>query len=134
MNRSESISKVEILIFFFHILGTSTTIRRQSAPISAQFATKESAPGALTSFEPVGVEPSRITFRWDLPEANGIITGFEIEYYPAQSESLRSLEPKMFRKDFSSNERRGTIENLTPGVRYVFQIKANTRVGEGNHF
>ena len=111
--------------------GTSTTIQRSSAPISAQFATKESEPGALTSFEPEEVQPSHITFQWDLPEANGIITGFVIEYYPAQSEPLRTLDQKVFKKDFSAHERSGTIENLVPGVRYIFKIKANTRVGSG---
>jgi cadherin 5 type 2 (VE-cadherin) len=115
----------------FTISGTSTTIQRSSAPISAQFATKESEPGALTSFEPEEVQPSHITFQWDLPEANGIITGFVIEYYPAQSETLRSLDPKVFKKEFSAHERTGTIENLMPGVRYIFKIKANTRVGSG---
>ena len=62
----------------FTISGTSTTIQRRSAPISAQFATKESVPGSLTAFVPVKpVKPSQITFQWDLPStaANGIITG-----------------------------------------------------------
>ena len=77
------------------------------------------------------MQPSHITFQWDLPEANGIITGFVIEYYPAQSETLRSLDPKVFKKEFSAHERTGTIENLMPGVRYIFKIKANTRVGSG---
>ena len=56
------------------ISGTSTTIQRRSSPISAQFATKESVPGSLTSFEPYEVQPSRITFQWELPDtsANGM--------------------------------------------------------------
>ncbi len=112
------------------ISGTSTTIQRSSAPISAQFATKESVPGSLTSFAPIEVQPSWITFEWDLPtiEANGIITGFVIEYGSADPQ----LDGNIKVKDFLPEERKGTIESLNPGDKYVFQIKAKTRVGSGS--
>ncbi len=112
--------------------GLSQTIPRRSAPISAIFATKESVPGSLTSFEPSEVTPSNITFKWELPsfEANGVITGFVIEY--AQASPLPSLEGQIQSSSFNSDEREGTIEDLTPGVKYIFQIKARTRVGSGS--
>ena len=112
------------------ISGTSTTIQRSSAPISAQFATKESVPGSLTSFAPIEVQPSWITFEWDLPtiEANGIITGFVIEYGSADPQ----LDGNIKVKDFLPEERKGTIASLNPGDKYVFQIKAKTRVGSGS--
>ena len=113
------------------ISGSSTTNQRRSDPISARFATKESVPGSLTSFEPYEVQPSRITFQWDLPsvQANGIITGFAIEYY--QSEPQEG-NVQVMSKEFSPADRKGTIRNLTPGGKYVFQIKAKTRVGSGS--
>ena len=130
--RIKEISEIDLL-FLYHILflGTATTIQRRSAPISAQFSTKESEPGALTSFHPYGVEPSRINFQWELPEANGIIVGFVIEYQPETLQSVDTAKSFAFGKDFLSSDRKGTIENLTPGVKYVFRIKANTRVGSG---
>ena len=38
---------------------------------------------------------------------------------------------KVLKREFSPDERQGTIKNLTPGVTYAFQIKAKTRVGSG---
>ena len=110
------------------ISGTSTTIQRRSSPISAQFATKESVPGSLTSFEPYEVQPSRITFQWELPDtsANGIITGFVIEYHRA--DEIEDVQAS----NFGPADRQGTIKNLVPGVKYVFNIKARTRVGFGS--
>lgn len=117
----------------FTISGTSTTIQRRSAPISAQFATKESVPGSLTAFEPYDVQPSRVIFQWELPsiEANGIITGFIIEYAMADPTALDGRD-KVYSREFLPEERQGTIENLTPGETYIFQIKAKTRVGSGS--
>ena len=57
--------------------------------------------------------------------ANGIITGFVIEYY-----QVGSSYPSR-KKEFSPGERQGTIMNLIPGARYVFQIRAKTQVGDG---
>ena len=112
------------------ISGTSTTIQRRSSPISAQFATKESVPGSLTSFEPKDFQPSKITFQWELPDtaANGIITGFVIEYHRSDEVDLQAFQ----REDFGPADRQGTIKNLIPGVEYVFKIKARTRVGFGS--
>ena len=111
----------------FTISGTSGHHLRQSAPISESFATKESVPGSLTSFETTNIHPSHITFNWTLPRmhANGIITGFVIEYY-----QVGSSYPSR-KKEFSPGERQGTIMNLIPGARYVFQIRAKTQVGDG---
>merc|ERR1719317_797679 len=60
--------------------GTDQSIPKRSTTISAFFSTKESVPGSLASFEPIDIQPSVITFHWNLPklQANGIITGFTI--------------------------------------------------------
>ena len=50
------------------VSGTPTTIQKKSSQISASFRTKESVPGSLTAFEPFEVQPSKITFTWDLPK------------------------------------------------------------------
>jgi receptor-type tyrosine-protein phosphatase beta len=114
--------------------GTLQTIERRSLPISGIFATKESVPGSLTAFEPYEVQPSKITFKWELPsiEANGVITGFVIEY--VQADPPRDGAPSnavILSQNFEPSDRRGTIEGLVPGVKYAFQIKAKTRVGSG---
>ena len=93
------------------VSGTPSTNQKKSSSIADSFKTKESVPGSLTAFEPSGVQPSRITFKWDLPsiEANGVITGFVIEYY--HQDELDSAPHQ--RSEFSPNDRQGTfIENL----------------------
>lgn len=113
--------------------GSSQTTPRRSLPISGIFSTKESVPGSLTSFEPYEVKPRSITFKWDLPslEANGIITGFVIEYAKQYYDSQSGLE-FLYKGEFEPSDREGTITGLIPGQKYIFQIKARTRVGSGS--
>jgi len=68
--------------------GDAQSSPRRSLPISGIFPTRESVPGSLASFEPFEVQPSKVTFKWELPrlEANGIITGFVIQYGLAAAE------------------------------------------------
>ena len=70
-------------------------------------------------------------FRWDIPrlEANGVITGFVIQY-GLSAEKGQAFIPEDSR-EFDPSERQGTIETLQPGMNYTFQIQAKTRVGYG---
>ena len=60
------------------------------------------------------IQPSRMTFIWELSslEANGVITGFVIQYGPKSDPFI----PK-FSREFGPRERRGTLEGLIPGQR-----------------
>ena len=111
--------------------GTDQSIPKRSTTVSASFSTRESVPGSLTSFEPIDVLPSSITFRWDLPpvQANGIITGFTIQWGP-KAEIGKPFIPEDSRK-FGPLETQGTITGLLPGEKYTFQIQARTRIGFG---
>ena len=111
--------------------GTDQSFPKRSTPISAFFTTREGIPGSLTSFEIVDIRPSLITFKWKLPgvNTNGIITGFEIlwGYTPEPGQPFTALGTK----PFGPTDTQGTVTNLTPGLKYTFQIKAKTRVGFG---
>ena len=111
--------------------SVSSTPRR-STPVSAIFQTKESVPGSLTVFEPFEIHPSRITFVWELSrgEANGVLTGFTIQYGP---KPLASDQPFIAEasREFAPDAREGNIEGLVPGETYTFQIQAQTQVGYG---
>jgi len=113
--------------------GTEQNILKLSTPISSIFTTKESVPGSLNSFEPVDVQPSQVTFQWDLHhlQANGVITGFTIQWGP-KPEAGKPFIPEGSRL-FDANEKQGTITGLIPGHKYTFQIQAKTRVGYGPH-
>lgn len=92
---------------------------------------EESVPGSLRSFEPIDVHPSVITFQWDLPklQANGIITGFTIQWGP-KADIGKPFIPKDSRP-FGPGETQATITGLTPGQKYTFQIQARTKTGYG---
>jgi len=111
--------------------GTDQSIPKRSNPKSGVFSTRESVPGSLTSFEPIDVQPRQITFQWELPnlQANGIITGFTIQWGP-KAELGKPFIPQESR-DFGSGETQGTITGLDPGQKYTFQIQARTKVGYG---
>ncbi len=78
----------------------------------------------------IQVQPSSITFKWELSrlQANGIITGFIIQYGPSTEDHFIPEESRQF----GPEERRGTIEGLLPGQTYVFQMQARTQVGYGS--
>lgn len=111
--------------------GTDQSIPKRSNPKSGVFSTRESVPGSLTSFEPIDVQPRQITFQWELPDlqANGIITGFTIQWGP-KAELGKPFIPEESRH-FGSEETQGTIKDLDPGQKYTFQIQAKTAVGYG---
>lgn len=104
---------------------------RRSTPISAIFETKESVPGSLNVFEPTEVQPSMITFVWELSslEANGVLTGFIIQYGVNHPHDHGFIPEES--REFGSEERKGVIEGLKPGKDYIFQIQARTQVGYG---
>ncbi|XP_053210085.1 LOW QUALITY PROTEIN: tyrosine-protein phosphatase 10D-like [Panonychus citri] len=105
--------------------GTSTLLR--SSPISQTFTTSESIPGRVAVFHSLDVKPNEITLKWDLPasEQNGVITGFNISYYPKGN-------PVLKHQSFGPTENQGTIYQLIPGKIYVFQIQAHTKIGPGS--
>lgn len=107
--------------------GFATPTLLRSLPISQTFQTLESVPGKVAYFQSVDVKPNEITLQWSLPqtEQNGIITGFKINYYIKEN-------PIVKHQLFEPSETQGTIHNLIPGKRYVFQIQAHTKVGPGN--
>ena len=111
--------------------GTDQSDPKRSTPISAFFSTREGVPGSLASFETVDVQPSLITFKWNLPsvQANGIITGFTIVWGPTPRPNKPFIE--IDSREFGPTETRGTIRGLEPGEEYTFQIKAKTKVGFG---
>jgi receptor-type tyrosine-protein phosphatase beta len=112
--------------------GSSVSTPRRSTPVSAEFETKESVPGSLTVFEPFEVHPSRITFIWELStgDANGVLTGFTIQYGPKPTRDDEPFIPEESR-EFGPDAREGNIEGLAPGQLYTFQIQAKTQVGYG---
>ena len=73
-----------------------------------------------------------MTFVWELSslEANGVITGFIIQYGPKSQDESRGFIPEESR-EFGPEDRKGTIEGLVPGQMYTFQIQARTQVGYG---
>jgi cadherin 5 type 2 (VE-cadherin) len=111
--------------------GTDQSIPKRSTTVSSSFSTRESVPGSLSSFEPIDVLPSSITFRWELPgiQANGVITGFTIQWGP-KAQAGKPFLPVDSRQ-FGARENQGTITGLLPGQKYTFQIHAKTRVGNG---
>jgi len=113
--------------------GAEQNIPKRSTPISSFFTTKESVPGSLNSFEPIDIRPNLITFQWNLPalQANGIITGFTIQWGP-KAEVGKPFIPEESRH-FDANENQGTITGLIPGQKYTFQIQAKTKIGYGPH-
>jgi hypothetical protein len=80
-------------------------------------------------FEPFEIHPSRITFIWELSslEANGILTGFTIQYGPKPNTDDEPFIPEESR-EFGPDAREGNIEGLNPGQFYTFQIQAKTQV------
>ena len=117
------------------IAGGPQRIPRNSLPISAIFATKESVPGSLTEFKTTQIEPRKVLFQWKLPsvEANGIITGFVINYGLVDRSDYGSDGNPRFlptnSSEFGPLTRQGTIDHLIPGRAYTFQIQAKTKVG-----
>ena len=69
-------------------------------------------------------------------EANGIITGFVIQYGLVDRNDFDLGGAAGFlptnSSEFSSQSRQGTIDNLIPGRNYTFQIQAKTKVGFGS--
>jgi hypothetical protein len=61
-----------------------------------------------------------------LVQANGIITGFTIQWGP-KPENGKPFIPEESRH-FDAVESQGTITDLEPGQRYTFQIQARTKV------
>lgn len=106
--------------------GTESSILRRSLPVSAIFTTMEAVPGKVEIFEPVDVQPSDITFKWNLPgaEQNGVIRKFTITY------GLEGSSHTLYR-DFNAQEFIGVIRQLMPGKTYVFRIQAETKIGFG---
>ena len=117
------------------IAGAPQRIPRNSLPISAIFATKESVPGSLTEFKATHLEPRKVMFQWQLPsvEQNGIITGFVIQYGLVDLKDYGLTGDPAFKptnsSEFGPLMREGTIDHLIPGRRYTFQIQAKTKVG-----
>ena len=125
------------------IAGAPIRIPRNSLPISAIFATKESVPGSLTEFKSTSLEPRKVNFEWQLPsvEQNGIITGFVIQYglvdrkdYGISGEPIFNPNNDTLYSEFGPLMREGTITNLIPGRTYTFRIQAKTKVGFGAPF
>ena len=73
------------------------------------FETKESVPGSLTVFKPIDIQPSKMTFEWELSslEANGVITGFIIQYGTEDEDGLFRADES---REFEPEDRQGTIE------------------------
>ena len=120
------------------IAGVPQSKPRNSLPVSAVFATKESVPGSLTEFKALEIQPRSVKFQWKLPsvEANGIITGFVIQYGLVDRNDFDLGGAAGFlptnSSEFSSQTRQGIIDNLIPGRNYTFQIQAKTKVGFGS--
>ncbi|XP_071056638.1 tyrosine-protein phosphatase 10D isoform X2 [Onthophagus taurus] len=106
--------------------GTESSILRTSNPVSRTFTTEEAAPGKVASFGPIDVQPSEITFKWNISptEQNGVIRRFTITYGLEGSSHTQT-------RDFSPNEFTGKIKQLIPGHTYIFTIQAETKVGYG---
>ncbi|XP_054716929.1 tyrosine-protein phosphatase 10D-like [Uloborus diversus] len=104
--------------------GTATT--RRSSLVSQTFHTLESVPGRVHFFRAVDVKPNEITLQWSLPtnEQNGILTGYKITYY------IKGANMRQY-KYFEPPETKGTLFGLQPGMEYVFEIQAHTKVGPG---
>ena len=111
--------------------GNDQSVPRTSTPYSANYTTQENVPGSVSSFEPIDVKPSQITFSWRLPqrEANGIITGYTI-HWGLKPDKGKNFLPEESRR-FDPTETQGTITDLVPGLKYTFQIHASTKVGNG---
>ncbi len=67
-------------------------------------------------------------YRFSFLQANGIITGFTIQWGP-KPENGKPFIPEESRH-FDAGESQGTITDLEPGQRYTFQIQARTKVEE----
>ncbi|XP_055949262.1 tyrosine-protein phosphatase 10D-like [Argiope bruennichi] len=109
------------------ISGYDTATVRRSRPLSKTFQTLESVPGRVHFFRAVDVKPSEVTLQWSLPsnEQNGVLTGYKVTYYIKGS-------PKRRQEFFEPTESRGVVTGLQPGMDYVFEIQAHTKVGPGS--
>lgn len=106
--------------------GTESSSLRVSNPLSASFTTSESYPGRVEKFYPTDIQPSEISFEWNLSneEQNGIIRKYSVTYGLEGSTHTQM-------QDFRPNEYRGVVKSLVPGKTYIFRIQAETRVGYG---
>ena len=77
--------------------------------MSVVFETQESVPGSVSSFEAHDIQPSSVTFKWNLSslEANGVLTGFVVQYGHVGEEGEFQAEES---RVFGAEERKGTID------------------------
>nr|XP_042911749.1 tyrosine-protein phosphatase 10D-like [Parasteatoda tepidariorum] len=108
------------------ISGYDTATVRRSRLLSKTVQTHESVPGRVRFFRAVEVKPNEVVLQWTLPttEQNGVLTGFKVTYF-VKGTSKRRYEY------FEPTETRGLISGLIPGMEYVFEIQAHTKVGPG---
>ena len=83
-------------------------------------------PSEPLSLEIVTVDSTSVTLQWMSPKTpNGLITKYSVEN--------DGKVIKEFNKDVSE-KMTGTVEGLSPGTKYVIEMKAYTRVGPGPPF
>lgn len=109
------------------VSGFDTATIRRSSLRSKTFQTLESVPGRVHFFRAVDVKPSEVTLQWSLPtnEQNGVLTRFEVTYFIKGSKRKRH-------EFFEPSESKGIITGLIPGMEYIFEIQAHTKVGPGS--
>ncbi|KAG8193889.1 hypothetical protein JTE90_011449 [Oedothorax gibbosus] len=107
--------------------GYGTATVRRSRPMSRTLQTLESVPGRVELFRAVEVKPNEATLQWSLSsdEQNGVITSYKVTYYVKGS-------GKRFYAYFEPTETKGVVKGLQPGMNYVFEIQAFTKVGPGS--
>ena len=91
-------------------LKVSLFLFPRSLPVSVVFETQESVPGSVSSFEAHDVQPSSVTFVWELSslEANGVLTGFIVQYGHVEGDDGEFVPEE--NRLFGAEERKGTID------------------------
>nr|XP_022322866.1 phosphatidylinositol phosphatase PTPRQ-like [Crassostrea virginica] len=113
-----------------HMMGSSVIQapskprKVQIKPAIVQFTTPKRVPSAPQNLRIEGTTPNTVTLRWDIPEISGVVSSYVLYYWednggPQMTETVDP--PTLFY----------TVNDLSEGSRYQFDVAARSNNGEG---
>ncbi|XP_078323017.1 fibronectin type III domain-containing protein 2-like [Crassostrea virginica] len=112
----------------FTIMRVCVFVHQLSAqhgePAIVRFTTPKRVPSAPQNLRIEGITPNTVTLRWDIPEISGVVSSYVLYYQedkggPQMTETVDP--PTLFY----------TINDLSEGSRYQFDVAARSNNGEG---
>ncbi|XP_040571795.1 tyrosine-protein phosphatase Lar isoform X1 [Lepeophtheirus salmonis] len=113
------------------LAGTSVGDGPISYPVVVK--TGEDVPGEPLNIRALAINSSSVQVHWDPPtddDKNGVIRGYQIYVKPKSSESEYYTMPLRFITR-NGKETEFNVTGLQPDTRYVIQVAALTRIGDG---